>query len=479
MNRPERLTISRITRATTADKDIWLSDSDGIWGSGRLLLRVSHFGTKRFYFRHSTSEGRKTVSLGPYSKNSKVGYLTLEQARLEAQKIGSTLDRARPPRDVQEPSGLESGATVQPDPDIGSTSAASVQATDTAETSLEGCTLLDLCNVYANGLKIRGKRSWKNCLGIVNRHIATSSIAQVPARLVTDEQATKLLRPIVAAGKGRTAAHVKAIMSAAYGQAVGARLDPTAKDDLTQFGIKSNPIARVSSLSMFSRTRERSLNKLELRALWGMIYPQDPANVGIALRFIRVDLLLGGQRCQQLIQVRTDEVDLDRNVIVLFDPKGRREQPRRHELPLTPRAKAEIVWLLNHSRDIGSDCLFPGRTDGSILSSHTVSKTVTQISRSLLTSESIKAFQYSDLRRTTETLMADLRISKEIRAQLLSHGLGGIQAFHYDRHDYMDEKREALVKWNAFLASLDPVHISVPAAAAPRRGRFRNAAPHQ
>ena len=52
-----------------------------------------------------------------------------------------------------------------------------------------------------------------------------------------------------------------------------------------------------------------------------------------------------------------------------------------------------------------------------------------------------------DLRRTAETHMAALGISSDVRAQIQSHGLGGIQARHYDRHDYMPEKQSALALW--------------------------------
>jgi integrase len=56
-------------------------------------------------------------------------------------------------------------------------------------------------------------------------------------------------------------------------------------------------------------------------------------------------------------------------------------------------------------------------------------------------------FSMRDLRRTAETHMAALGISSDVRAQIQSHGLGGIQARHYDRHDYMPEKRAALSMW--------------------------------
>lgn len=42
-------------------------------------------------------------------------------------------------------------------------------------------------------------------------------------------------------------------------------------------------------------------------------------------------------------------------------------------------------------------------------------------------------------------------ISKDVRAQVQSHGLGGIQGRHYDKHTYMPEKTAALTAWEAHL----------------------------
>lgn len=56
-------------------------------------------------------------------------------------------------------------------------------------------------------------------------------------------------------------------------------------------------------------------------------------------------------------------------------------------------------------------------------------------------------FELRDLRRTCETMLAALGVSSDIRAQIQSHGLGGVQKRHYDRHEYMLEKRATLQKW--------------------------------
>lgn len=56
------------------------------------------------------------------------------------------------------------------------------------------------------------------------------------------------------------------------------------------------------------------------------------------------------------------------------------------------------------------------------------------------------------LRRTVETMLAGrLKIHKDNRAQLSSHGISGVQDAHYDRFDYFDEKRNVLTAWEARL----------------------------
>lgn len=58
--------------------------------------------------------------------------------------------------------------------------------------------------------------------------------------------------------------------------------------------------------------------------------------------------------------------------------------------------------------------------------------------------DAIEGFQLKRVRSGVETLLAANRISREIRGHVQSHGLTGIQVRHYDGHDYMLEKRQAL-----------------------------------
>jgi integrase len=68
----------------------------------------------------------------------------------------------------------------------------------------------------------------------------------------------------------------------------------------------------------------------------------------------------------------------------------------------------------------------------------------------------VEAFTHHDLRRTFATNMAKLGVRLEVTEKLLNHvsgSLGGIVGV-YQRHDFKDEMREAVTKWEAHLLTL-------------------------
>jgi hypothetical protein len=65
----------------------------------------------------------------------------------------------------------------------------------------------------------------------------------------------------------------------------------------------------------------------------------------------------------------------------------------------------------------------------------------------------VAAFTLHDLRRTVRTGLSRLKIQPHVAERVLNHAQPGIAAV-YDVHAYQDEKREALDKWAAHLASL-------------------------
>jgi hypothetical protein len=65
-----------------------------------------------------------------------------------------------------------------------------------------------------------------------------------------------------------------------------------------------------------------------------------------------------------------------------------------------------------------------------------------------------------DIRRTCETMMAAMGISRDTRAQIQSHGLSGVQEKYYDQHNYMAVKVAALDDWNAKLIEISGERVA-------------------
>ena len=66
----------------------------------------------------------------------------------------------------------------------------------------------------------------------------------------------------------------------------------------------------------------------------------------------------------------------------------------------------------------------------------------------------LTGFTIHDLRRTVRTGLARLRVPPHIAEAVLNHRAPGIVAV-YDRHSYIDEKRDALTKWAAHLGKIE------------------------
>jgi integrase len=149
-------------------------------------------------------------------------------------------------------------------------------------------------------------------------------------------------------------------------------------------------------------------------------------------------------------------VDLDEVSMTLFDTKGARKQPRAHRLPLTKCALQIVKGYVERKGADGESLPYLFTNNGKVpVRVETLSGVVSNIATSMLQKRTARSpFQFRDIRRTCETMLASMGISKDIRAQILSHGLGGVQDRHYDRHEYMDEKWRALEAWDARLLEI-------------------------
>lgn len=293
--------------------------------------------------------------------------------------------------------------------------------------------------------------------------LAFPVFAELPAASITPEHVSRILGRLVGPGvkgkKGRTALKLRSYMAAAFRLALGASVDPMAPDAAAGFGLVSNPAAAVPATKMaqtFNKAGERSLSPEELGAYLRHL---DALPMSLSRLALQLQIASGGQRMQQLLRLTADNVQLDS--FHIYDGKGRRVVARKHTLPMLP----EIQRLFDQLKSLHPP---EGRRrtpdhnvilfalDGVSLAVETPSNMVKRISNALCASKlTVATFRGGDIRRTVETLMAGrLMISKDVRAQVLSHGLTGVQDRHYDKDLHLDEKRNALREWNNYLEKL-------------------------
>jgi len=331
-----------------------------------------------------------------------------------------------------------------------------------------------LLATYVAHLKAAGKSSARDVENIFQNHViaAAPELIRRKAAAVSVEDCVEVIGRVVAAGKGRTAAKLRSYWRAAYALAIAAKTDPAAPALLKTFGISSNPIASIGALSQFNRRRRRHLKGRELGAFLRRLDHEPESTQKDALH---VAIALGGQRPTQLLRARAGDVDLDARLITLYDPKGAREEPRVHIIPLVPTAIRIIERRVNALTAPGNAAVF-SIDERTPMRLETLSGFVSDLSSAMVkATESREPFQLRDLRRTLETLMARVGVSRDVRGQVQSHGLGGVQQRHYDMHEYLAEKRRALRRLDARLERLrtratpkgEAEADTVPAAALP------------
>jgi hypothetical protein len=120
----------------------------------------------------------------------------------------------------------------------------------------------------------------------------------------------------------------------------------------------------------------------------------------------------------------------------------------RHDIPLSAAAAAIVRKRISLIRSYGHD----QRIFGTAVPD-TVGDLASEISAAMVASgEALAPFGWTDVRRTVETpLIKELRVSKDLRGQILSHGLGGVEDRHYDRASYVRQIRPVLARWEAWI----------------------------
>lgn len=194
------------------------------------------------------------------------------------------------------------------------------------------------------------------------------------------------------------------------------------------------------------KARDRVLSDDEMRLVW-----EHSAKMGFPFRQAFRLLLLTGQRRSEVGGMKWSELDLDAAVWTI--PAARAKNGRAHLVDLAPEAIAEI----RATPRIGEYVL--GVAGRSPLQGWSKAKRNLDAKLAEVAAETgapaPSTWRIHDLRRTAATGMAGLGFGPHVVERVLNHvsgaqgGLVGV----YQRHEYRNERKAALMAWASIVAS--------------------------
>lgn len=286
----------------------------------------------------------------------------------------------------------------------------------------------DLARLYLERHSKLRKRSWKRDEQVIANDLLPAWEA-VPAAAVKRRQVVALLDAIVDRGAPMQANYVRSVLSMIFKFGMGR--------DLVEF----NPVAGTGRPHEPER-RDRVLSDAEIVKFW-----RHTAGLHASVRDPLRGILLSAQRPGEVAGLVRAEIGPDAWTI----PVSRAKRRREHVVPLVGMF-AEVVAMA------GDPVLFPsahpGRR-GEPITREALSYSLLHFRRRMGWPETTP----HDLRRTAATGMARLGVPRFVIARVLGHSDREVTAI-YDRWEYLAEKREALLRWDAHVRSL----VSSPAA---------------
>lgn len=191
--------------------------------------------------------------------------------------------------------------------------------------------------------------------------------------------------------------------------------------------------------------RERSLSREELVRLFeAMRVAQGFSREN----FLTIKLLLVlAVRKQELTGARWEEFDLDGAVWYL--PAERTKTEVAIDIPLPLQAVDALREL--HGLACGSAWVLPARKAQHRMIPHIHENTLNvALAKVKKVMPDVPNFCVHDLRRTARTHLAALGVDPHIAERCLNHKIRGVEGI-YNRHDYFEERRNALELWARFL----------------------------
>ena len=419
-----KFTATRIQGLKPRNSAYYEWDATGQRGTGRLGIKVQTSGQKVFVFRFFDAEGKaQFITVGKYPE------MSLTQARERAGEYGALLKQGINPKAAIEQQQLDT------------------QAREQAE-ALKG-SVQQLFEGYTNKMQAEGKRTFKAVMYSLQKEAYPVIPPTMKAADVTPDHVKRILSAMIMRGAVVQSNRTRAYLMTAFNFGLKHDHDPANMDQGVIFGLVANPVTPVPKQSHAEKPGENWLKLAELRHLLDTF--GETAKIGwLIARLLELVVHCGGQRPYELLSSRWDAVDWVERTLLITEDVSKNKRP--HLIPLTASALTILREL--HQQTGSAAFIFPKRGQPS---EHILACSMSQaVGYYRKAHPEFPHFTPRDIRRTCKTLMGEAGLSKEIRDRLQNHALQDVSSRHYDRHDYLQEKRLALEVWEARLFSHAP-----------------------
>ncbi|HEX9049690.1 MAG TPA: tyrosine-type recombinase/integrase [Anaeromyxobacter sp.] len=408
-------------------------------------LRLRVLPTGRKVFRWVCNARGQVYTIGPWALSEAPGFVTLAQARewldkLKAAHVSGTIDAVE----------AEMRAAMRP---------AFAALAAPADASVP--TFASVAEEFYKRRIVPHRKVPEVARRILDLDLIPALGAR-PIEALTTRECASAIERVVDRGAPVHAGKVLATLKQAlrFAEARGYRAgNPAGPLDPKDLGVESNVSDRwltAEEIGIFWRSLDPDLT--EPRAdKHGKVQRRtslDPATRA-ALRF----LLLTGARSGELLRARWTEIDLDAATwtVPVANQKLTKDQARKAK-PFVIPLSATALDLVRELRALAGESPWIVASDQSDDGAYT-DKALGRAMRRMFEGDAPRLVLPGgpatphDLRRTMRTHLGKLRVPLHIVERCLNHSLGRIVQT-YDQGDYLDERREALDKWDAYVRRL-------------------------
>jgi integrase len=398
-----------------------LVDSTRERGIGRLVVRISVAGSKEFAYKYKVQKKVHYIQLGRYPS------MDLAEARREINSLIKMLKKGLNPKDELKRISLEKELLAHQESTKGS--------------------IKQLFIAYTDNMKREGKRTYSAVFKALEKETYPIISPETKAKDVSRQQIVIVISKLIQRDALVQSNRVRSFLMAAFNYGLKHDNNPAFVDQKINFGIINNPVAGVPKQGHAEKVGDRYLTWSEVKAVLSD-FMKTPRVGFMSTALIKLCIFTGGQRPYELSASLWENVDWNEQTLLIHKEVSKTRND--HLVPLSNNAINILKELKAISK--GSIFIFPHSRD---LNKHYGTDSLaTAVSRFVKNIPGFDSFIPRDIRRTTKTLMGMVGITKFDRDKLQNHALKDTSSKHYDRYDYIKEKRNAIDIWERKLVEL-------------------------